>query len=432
MLSLVVWVFKLDYLDLNSIQKQVNGNKTKNLFVDVLSQNIPGHLRGPDIQLSIDIIIDRYNPTVLVLTEVDSAKVSLCHFPNYSLVTGKLKNAKKVRICLLVKNGYDFEELDLNCHTPTVSIKIKSMLTVIGVYREWTPMTTDKVTPEACWKSFITTVSKKHLKNAVIIGDTNIDLNLKNQSKGHYKSVEKLRNQLLEFAENAGFDQIISKCTRFQKNKDPSLLDHVWTDCPGNVDRTFTRFVVESDHKLVGIRFLWLHVTKKKQIKYRNWKKLDPECFSRLFHCSNVFEVYQCNDVNKAVWILTMKINAILDVLVPVQTITIGGRQTPWLTDDLRNELDERNRLHEAALQSKTDEDWSCFRQRKNEVRKLLKAKKAEHNKMELNDPDSKTRWSKLKSISGIDPKSEDKELVIKTEAERPCHPRGPFQQVFC
>ena len=36
---------------------------------------------------------------------------------------------------------------------------------------------------------------------------------------------------------------------------------------------------------------------------------------------------------------------------------------------------------------------------------------------MELNDPDSKTRWSKLKSISGIDPKSEDKELVIKTEA---------------
>ena len=140
----------------------------------------------------------------------------------------------------------------------------------------------------------------------------------------------------MEFTTDYGLEQMITGNTRFMENHAPSRLDHVWTSMPGDVDRIFSKMVVDSDHKLVSIRLMHLHVVKTKKITFRNWSKLDPAAFGRLWRLYSPHEVYACYEVNNAVEVLNMKINAILDYVVPVRTIFVGGRNSPWLNSSLR------------------------------------------------------------------------------------------------
>ena len=183
-LVLVVWlltfltVLEADFTDINARNHMVNGNKSKNLYMDFMCQNIPGTKRIPEVQVAIDTILDRYSPTVL--GEVDSDKVAACSFDNYIHV-GNLKKGRRVRISMLVKVSYSFTNINLDCYVPTVSIRLLDKFTVIGVYYEWSLMTMANLSTEKCLKSLFDVLSTLQPKNITILGDVNIDLNDRNK-----------------------------------------------------------------------------------------------------------------------------------------------------------------------------------------------------------------------------------------------------------
>ena len=412
-----VWrkVFEADYTCLNKKYKRLFGNKCFS-FLDILSQNIPGCKRQNDVQVAVDTILDRYNPTILVLGEVDVDRVESCSFPNYNLVKGKLTRAKKTRVCMLIKVGCKYTEVDYTCNVPTVTVKLFNTITVMGVYREWTTMSGDELDQDKNFNTWVKKVEEHLPANSIIIGDMNIDLNKRNQGNQHYKRVEKMRTKLLTLTEDLDLLQLISSNTRHMKNQSPSLLDHVWTDMGGKVDRLFNKEVVDSDHHLVGVRLDWHHSIRTTKITYRPFNKLDVGEFTRRFVCSNIFEIYQCADVNLAVHLLNKKVTTILDELVPPKTITIGGKNAPWMTEELRDDIKKRNVLHKKAFASGSDEDWKNFRTFRNQLSTRLKAAKSKQMTDHMNHEDSKTRWNRVKRFSGLDKKAGAEKLVIRTE----------------
>ena len=167
-----------DYLDLNARQHALNGNIRKFFqpFSDIIFQNIPWNKNALDLQISIDILLSR-RPAILAIGETDQDKLQACHFPGYSFVQGRQTNPlnKKIRMNILVKDGLEFEEVDLMNEVPTCTIKFGGW-NLCFCYREWSkggdPDTADLPDQFARWDTMVQqwlTLSGR----SMLIGDMN-------------------------------------------------------------------------------------------------------------------------------------------------------------------------------------------------------------------------------------------------------------------
>ena len=62
----------------------------------------------------------------------------------------------------------------------------------------------------------------------------------------------------------------------------------------------------------------------------------------------------------------------ILDRHAPVKTIKVRYRHSPFVTDEIKELMKKRDRLHRVARQTKIC-DWDSFRVARNEVKKTLR-----------------------------------------------------------
>ena len=74
----------------------------------------------------------------MAIGETDHSKLQACHFPRYTLVQGRQFQPinNKIRINVLIKNGLDYEEVDLTNEIPTCTIRYGGW-TISFCYREW-------------------------------------------------------------------------------------------------------------------------------------------------------------------------------------------------------------------------------------------------------------------------------------------------------
>ena len=71
-----------------------------------------------------------------------------------------------------------------------------------------------------------------------------------------------------------------------------------------------------------------------------------------------------------------------LDVHAPIKTIKIRNRPCPFITQDLRNLMKERDRLYQRFLCTRDIIDWDNYKSYRNNVKRDLK--KAEYNSNEV------------------------------------------------
>ena len=56
------------------------------------------------------------------------------------------------------------------------------------------------------------------------------------------------------------------------------------------------------------------------------------------------WDIYVCNDANKAAEILTSKISKLLDDMAPIKCVQVHANYLPWLKDETKSLMKERNR----------------------------------------------------------------------------------------
>ena len=121
-----------------------------------------------------------------------------------------------------------------------------------------------------------------------------------------------------------GVSQLVTGATRFERGQPKSGLDHLYSNKPAKLSSTQTYFTGMSDHKLVKVvRYTKSSKQLPRYVRKRSFKKFDGKYFLDQLSNSNIGEVLECNDADKATELLVRKITGILDILAPVTTIQV-------------------------------------------------------------------------------------------------------------
>ena len=112
------------------------------------------------------------------------------------------------------------------------------------------------------------------------------------------------------------------------------------------------------------------------------------------------WDLYNCDEVNEAVKLITDKLTLILDKMCPIKMIKIRSKYCSWLSDETKILMKERDEAQKLASNSKRNTDWIKYKQLRNSVTNRLKSEKKnwQKNKLESCDLASQT-WNKTKGL---------------------------------
>ena len=117
----------------------------------------------------------------------------------------------------------------------------------------------------------------------------------------------------------------------------------------------------------------------------------------------NWLEVYLCEDVEIAVEMFTKKVTDILDDMCPMKTIQVRTNYLPWMSDETKDRINQRNELLKKAKKSKIDNDWKEYKKLRNSINNSIKTEKKnwQANKLKSFGKDSKSIWKNVKNWLG-------------------------------
>ena len=294
-------------MSVNVYMKSYNGN-IKTPYFDLLHQNLPGTLSVESLQIQLELIVRRYHPAVLVVSEASTAKLQHVHLDSYVWIRGKLKDNFDTRISMYVQSCLPVEELDISCDIPTVAISMGSY-SILGVYREWSHVGDQdtRAIQLQLQRSLTLAPLVQSLRGKLLcIGDFNFCL--KYTSSNYQMNLNPIRDLYFSMFQSSGWHQWMDKVTRAQKGSTSGLLDHVYSrNC--HVDRTYNKNITSTDHNLVGVRvILRKPLFQPQSYRKRDIHKVDEESFARAFLNCHIVEVFAEEDPTRALSILEWKI----------------------------------------------------------------------------------------------------------------------------
>ena len=196
-----------------------------------------------------------------------------------------------------------------------------------------------------------------------------------------------------------GLKQIINDITRFSNTN--SCIDLILTNSLLVFDRG-TLDVNISDHEMIYVTRKHTKKTKNASFfegrSYKHYdeivllRQLDELDWTNLFHCTNP----------EIAWsIMENNILKVIDDMCPIQTFYVKNLRDPWISQEILEAIKDKDRLLSKAKRSDNQQDWVIARQRRNEVKKLVKDAKSEFIKENLTqyENNSKKFWHSLKDV---------------------------------
>jgi hypothetical protein len=128
-----------------------------------------------------------------------------------------------------------------------------------------------------------------------------------------------------------------------------------------------------SDHYLI-FTMLKLKLPKLQPafINVRSYKHYDRNMFLEDIAQEQWENITLVDDVDGQLNNFNRNFLRILDRHVPVKTIKVRYRRSPFVNDEIKELMKKRDRLHRVARQTKNICDWDSFRVARNEVKKTL------------------------------------------------------------
>ena len=154
-----------------------------------------------------------------------------------------------------------------------------------------------------------------------------------------------------------------------------------------------------SDHNLVGM------IIKKNNRKFiprmvykRNYAKYDIESFKKDLRNQPWTQV--TNEASASSGWSTFKrlLTNVIDKHAPLVQKKIRGRDCPWLANEIRHKMNERDFLLRKARKAGEENDWSMYRRLRNLVTRSIRYSKATHTRkiLQENIDRPKKFWDKI------------------------------------
>ena len=155
-----------------------------------------------------------------------------------------------------------------------------------------------------------------------------------------------------------------------------SGLDHLWTNVPGQMFQIHTHYN-GSDHKVImGTRYSKIQRSSTRYVKKRSYKKFDELKFLEEVKKTSWWDVYSSTDVNEAVQLFSSKFNK----MAPVKVFQTSSKYCPWLSDETKELIKERNKAQKILSENKTKEHFEQFKRLRNQATKFVRCDKYNRN----------------------------------------------------
>ena len=295
------------------------------------------------------------------------------------------------RIVLLVREGVRLNILDdyMDATIPAITVKLISRgrkpIIIGGIYREFhlllqpTPNTSDDMKLQIIrWRRTVLDWKRAARNNkCIVLGDINLDYMKWNLNDYRLK---KLVQIVKDDIETEGFFQLLGKITRSWPGQTSSLVDHIWTNTPGSIMTTSNIVRAASDHNCISA----VVRTKDRQeqeheVTRRDRRKMDLERYKRRISNIDWTYFYLCRDINILNNIFVNKMGTILEEDAPLRTLQIRRNHKSWLSQDMKDQMLERDRLRESARTTGDAAQWRDYKKLRNLCTKNLEKQKIEH-----------------------------------------------------
>ena len=135
----------------------------------------------------------------------------------------------------------------------------------------------------------------------------------------------------------------------------------------------------------MGVRFAKLITSSTRYVKKRSFKNFDESLFLQQIRDTSWWDVYKSTDPDEAVEIFTTKVNFILDQMAPMKTFQTTSKYCPWLTEEAKVMIKDRNTAQEHFSENKNEINFEKFKTLRNKVTKKLRNDKLQWQKQKLN-----------------------------------------------
>ena len=136
-------------------------------------------------------------------------------------------------------------------------------------------------------------------------------------------------------------------------------------------------------------------------IRKRSFKNFVPSDFIAAVQQVRWLDVYLCTDVDKAVKLLSNKITTILDQMAPMKTVQVRTNYNPWLSQQTKDLMIERDRLQKSAAETENQDEWNKYKVLRNHINNRLRTEERQWQKLKISDcgKDSSKLWKSIKTI---------------------------------
>ena len=228
--------------------------------------------------------------------------------------------------------------------------------------------------------------------------DDNLDSNQNSMHNKIYK-LKDLHDVKKIHLDTYNISQHNFKNTHFRKQRNPSCIDHIFSNCPNNINNVTTHTNCMSDHSILTANYNTKNIkTYPKFIKIRKWNKLTKNKLKHeIEHSEQLNSIFSYTDPDLIANILQIELNSIIDHFTEPKIIQFTKKYIPFYNEELRNNIYENNKLLTKAIDSNEIEDWRNFKNKRNSMQKDIQKVKTSYYKEKFEN--NKDKWKILKEI---------------------------------
>lgn len=382
----------------NSIKhffRKLTGNHRNNITKNMIFYTNAGGL--PSKMPNILTILDYYNPAIICISEThitDEIIEAEFRLSGFSVVNCGSHSRHTGGVAIYIRDGIQYQELlqesfENNVWIIAVKIQLnKTSYVLCNIYHS----------PSSSDAQFISFLEEKFeellLQNCaiIIVGDFNIDL----------KTVSTYSKKIIDLFEFFGLNQLITEYTRVTQYS-ATLIDYLVTNDENVLKHEVTDYFKISDHSnvLVHMPIKWNYNRKSPKIMKRYFKYFNKLEFQFTVLDSNWDS--DSTDVNRLAEDFINILVRALDIHSPFKEIGSFGsfKVKVWFSEDLMNEIKNRDILFKIAKKSNKEEDWNHYKLIRNRVTTKIRKETRQHyeQKIDQSRGDPKTMWKNLKEL---------------------------------
>ena len=362
----------------------------------IVHQNVRG--LNANFQLLYELVCNN-KFDVVTLSETHLSKFDnkeLFEIPGYTFVTRNREEGHGGGVAIYLKDSIKWERrFDLENSVESICLQIsetcaKSFL-ITTLHRP--PSSSNYLADNFndLFNEILTAINSTSMES-IILGDANVNYAKKLDNVDFKTSLT--RN---------GYKQTITEPTRITKESS-SIIDIIATTRPEVIKETKVFATSISDHEMVGCIRKRNHMRyAAKTIHVRDYSKYNPDEMNNELKIKNWNGVYGSVNVNRALKCFNETLDETFTKHAPFINKRVKGRSCPWLDNDTKSALNDRDKALRKARRTKATEDWNVYKRLRNGCNNLLRYAKSNFNK-KLLDENSKNPTKFWKIIKNIFP----------------------------